>query len=324
MTDQTALSGEEVEALARELGVKAARSRRDAREPRPFTLGAEMARPMQALPALDRMNERLVRHLRDVIEPFARAKPKIVADPVAVRPFESWQAEQAEFTSLSLYRLRPLKGGLLLAIEPGFVRRLVDAYYGGSGLGPARPAREFTAAEERLLGRLAEGLIGAVAAGWAEIVPVQPQLRGRETNIAFAHLVRGEEPVAISRFTISFGQAGPGSVEILYPVAALRAVEGELAAKLNEDAGARGDEWRRRLDAAVRDVRMQARTVLARPELSVSELMKLAPGDVIPVSLPSLVPLLVAGRPVALGTIGEHDGRAALRIERIEDRSEAR
>ncbi|MFN3944677.1 MAG: flagellar motor switch protein FliM [Allosphingosinicella sp.] len=321
MTDHPTLSEEEVEALEGGLGIASHARRRGSFEPRPFPLGGEMARPLQALPALDRMNERMARLLRDVIEPFARAKPRVDADPVAVRPFESWQAEQPEFTSLSLYRMKPLKGGMLLAIPPEFVRRLVDAYYGGSGLPVARAAREFTAAEERLLTRLAEGLVGTVGQVWAEVAPCQPQLRARETNIAFASLARGEEPVAISRFAVAWGQAEPATIEILYPLAALRSVESALAAKLHEDAGARGDEWKRRLDGAVRDVRIRARTVLARPELSVSELMRLAPGDVIPVSLPAMVPLLVEGRPVAFGTIGEHDGRAALRIEKIENRS---
>jgi flagellar motor switch protein FliM len=41
---------------------------------------------------------------------------------------------------------------------------------------------------------------------------------------------------------------------------------------------------------------------------------------VIPVSLPAHVPLIVEGRRFAIGTIGEHDGRAALKIEKVEQR----
>jgi flagellar motor switch protein FliM len=65
-------------------------------------------------------------------------------------------------------------------------------------------------------------------------------------------------------------------------------------------------------------VRLEARSVLARPNISVAELLQLKPGDVIPISVPALVPLLVAGRPVALGKIGDQDGRAALKIEKVE------
>ena len=64
--------------------------------------------------------------------------------------------------------------------------------------------------------------------------------------------------------------------------------------------------------------------MLARPELSLSELMQLREGDVIPVSLNKLVPLIVAGRRVALGSVGERDGKAALKIEKMETRSQGK
>ena len=45
----------------------------------------------------------MVRRLRGVIEPFARAKPRVETQPTEVRTFGDWQAEQSEFVSLSLY-----------------------------------------------------------------------------------------------------------------------------------------------------------------------------------------------------------------------------
>jgi flagellar motor switch protein FliM len=124
----------------------------------------------------------------------------------------------------------------------------------------------------------------------------------------------------VSRFTVTPWPGQSSILEILYPVASLRSVEHELVAKSHDEASVRGSEWRERLAAAVGEVRVQARTVLARPQLSLSELMQLQPGDVIPVSLPARVPLLVEGRRIAVGAVGEHDGRAALKIEKMEQR----
>ena len=313
MTQDPTLSGEEISALMSE-----------AREPRqggasgparPFAFGGEAPRTMSAIPAIDRINERLVRRLRDVIEPFARIKPKVSTEPVTVRGFAEWQAEQPEFTSLSLYAFRPMKGAILLRIS-----RLVAAFYGGSGAQAPRRAREFTATEESLLGRLCEALIGTLAEGWAEVLPVRPLLRARETNAGFAGLAKADEMVALAQFTISPWPGYSTTVEIVYPVAGLRSIEAELAAKSHDDANAKTGEWRERLGCAVGEVRIEARTVLARPELSLSELMQLQAGDIIPVSLSKHVPLIVAGRRIALGTVGEHDGRAALKIERMEQR----
>ncbi|MFC7499877.1 flagellar motor switch protein FliM [Enterovirga sp. GCM10030262] len=321
MTDtSSSLSGEEVDALMTQLGEQNADDPRSA-TPKAHALGSVSLRPMAALPALERMGERMARKLRDLIEPFARAKPKVTADVVAIRRFESWRAEQPEFMSLSLYSLRPLKGGVLIAIEPAFVSRLVDIFYGGSGAQAPGKAKEFTATEDRLLARLTEALVATLAEVWAEILPVKPRLNSRETNTAFASLVRDEEQVAVARFTIAPSQGRAATIDILYPVASLRAVEAQLSANMNDDGGIASREWRERLASALSEVRLQARSVLARPNLSVAELLELKPGDVIPISVPALVPLLVAGRPVALGRIGDQDGRAALQIEKIEGSS---
>lgn len=318
MTDNpSSLSGEEVDALMTGLGEHDAAG---SSAPRPYALGAASLRPITAVPALERMGERMARKLRDVIEPFARTKPKITADTIAIRRFESWRSEQPEFTSLSLYALRPLKGGVLIAIEPEFVSRLVDSFYGGTGAKAPGKMREFTATEERLLGRLCEGVVGTVAEVWSEIIPVKPKLNSRETNTQFASLVRDEEPIAIARFKIESPQGRAAVVDVLYPVASLRAVEAELSANLHDDGGIASREWRERMGTALSEVRMQARSVLARPNISVAELLQLKPGDVIPISVPAMVPLLVAGRPIALGRIGDQDGRAALKIEKVEGR----
>ncbi len=318
MTDQPTLSGEEIAALMSELKDGGSRRAGPGGSPRAYAFGSDAARPMSALPALDRLNERMAKRMRDLIEPFARAKPAVASEPAIIRPFEDWKAEQPEFTSLHLYGFKPLKGAMLISVEPSFVSRLVDAFYGGSGNATQSRAREFTATEERLLHRLSEALIAALVDVWTEVVPARAQLRSRETAVGFATIARGDEPVAVCRFVVK-PVAGPSSViEIVYPVAGLRSVEPELAAKGHEDATARGGDWRDRLSHAVGEVRVQARTVIARPELSLAELMQLSVGDVIPVSMPSLVPLLVEGRPIALGTVGERDGRAALKIEKIE------
>ncbi|SFS12941.1 flagellar motor switch protein FliM [Sphingomonas jatrophae] len=288
-------------------------------EPAPFRFGEAPVRTTVRLAGLDRLGDRLARRVRLAIEPIARTKTQVVAEPVVTQRFEAWTATLPPFMSLSLYRLRPLKGSMLLAIEADFVTRMVDAFYGGSGTGPAATqAREFTPAEERLLGRIADTLVERLAETWSEVTPLEPQLAARETNIDYAGLVRGDETVVVQTLTVTPGTMAPTRISIVYPFTALRPLEPLLAAKTHEESGPGDGEWRAQLTEAVMAVRLPVRSVLARPELSVAELMALKPGDVIPITLASTVPLTVAGRRLASGTIGEREGRAALMIEQIE------
>ena len=68
---------------------------------------------------------------------------------------------------------------------------------------------------------------------------------------------------------------------------------------------------------ALEGVSLPVRSVVARPTLSVQELLALRIGDVIPITLAPRVPLLVGNRRLAEGTIGEQEGRAAFQIETI-------
>ncbi|TVV73194.1 flagellar motor switch protein FliM [Sphingomonas solaris] len=285
---------------------------------RPFALGNEAFRPSARLAGLERMGERLAQRIRTVVEPFARARTQVAAEPLETLRFEEWRAALPGFTSLSLYRLRPLKSGMLLAIDPDFVAWLVDAFYGGGGA-PAKPkTREFTPTEERLLSRLADGIVEQLVEVWSEVVALTPALASRETNATYASLVRADEAVVLQRFTITPAQGRAAGVSILYPLGALRPYEALLAAKVHDEGGAGDAEWRMRLAEALETVRLPVRSVLARPELTLSQLVALKPGDVIPITLNPRVPLIVANRRIASGTIGEQDGRAALMIDHVE------
>lgn len=304
-----------------QLGAREAEKEPVAGGAQPYTLGSQAARPLTALPALDRIGERLTRRLRGTVEAFTRGKPRVSADAIAIMRYDEWRKAQPEFTSISLYRFRPLKGGVLISIEPELVSRLVDAFYGGSGAPVSHRAKEFTPTEERILVRLTDQLVTALTELWSELVPVKPQLTSRETNVTYATLANADEPVAVCRFMVGLGHGRAQPIDILYPVAALRAIEADLAVCVPDETDLSGHVWRERMAEALADVRLEARSVLARPQLSVSEVLALAPGDVIPISVPALVPLLVSGRPIALGRIGDQDGRAAIQIEKIEDRS---
>ena len=75
--------------------------------------------------------------------------------------------------------------------------------------------------------------------------------------------------------------------------------------------------WRGKLSDAVMHVQFPVRSIFARPELSAAKLVTLQAGDIIPVCLPSHLPVTVAGRLFAHGTVGEAGGRAAIRIKNI-------
>ncbi len=286
----------------------------------PYAFGQQSVVATLSLPGLDRMSERLCRRLRDILEPLARAKLPVTAAAVRSTTFGEWQGTQAATASLFLYAFQPSNGTVMLSLEPAMVRSLVDVYYGGLGTADIGTVRELTPMEDRLAHKLADAVEQALTEVWSEFLPAQFSFQARESNAAFAPLARRTEIVAAALFEVDFGRREPARIEILYPVSTLRHVERELVDSMRSVGGTSNMAWRRRLRAALGEVRFDARTVLARPELTMAQVMQLQPGDVIPITLGSRVPLIVQNHLLAHGTIGEGNGRVALRVTHIEER----
>lgn len=288
-----------------------------AREIEPYALGQRKDRPVAHLAHLERMNERIARRLRDVIEPIAQTRAKVDPIPLESRRFDEWQRNQPDYTSLSLFRVRPVKGMMMVAIDPAFITNMVDAFYGGTGNGLPAKGGEFTPSEQRLRTRLVTAITDVLTKCWTETFPLQFEFTTHETNVHFANMVRSDEAVVIQSFTIKPGMSRSTKIEILYPLSILQPIEDQIAARAQAGAAGEDVEWKNRLLGALDNVALPVRSVLARPEMTVAQLLALKPGDVIPVTLSQTVPLLVGNRRFAQGTIGEQDGRAALMIETL-------
>ena len=286
-------------------------------DPQPFIFGQESNQAGQQLTGLERMGDKLARAIRPALEPIARARVSVTAEPLEIRSYAEWQAEQPEFSALTLYRLRPLKGGMLIQLAADCVAALVEIFYGGAPGAPrSRKPGDFTAAEDLLLNRLLEKLSTILAYHWNEVTPIDLAFGARETNVAHVPFVRGDEMVVVQKFTLS-GGIRPTVIKVLYPLAMLRPIQDKLQARAHDEDLAASEDWRWRLGQALMQISLPVRSVLARPEISVAELLALKPGDVIPINLPPRTPLLAGAQRIADGVIGEQDGRAALMIEQV-------
>ena len=288
----------------------------------PFKFGQTEPQAPVVLSGMDRIGERMVRRIRALLEPMLGVKPQVTSEAVSVFRFSDWSLFVPDFVSLSMYRLHPLKGAALLRVDPDMIAALVDSFYGGTGARMPFNRKEFTPTEERMLGKFTGNLIDKLVESWAETHAVDATLIGRETNIEYVHVASDDEQVVVQRFDVTLGREDVWPIEFVYPLAALRGVESLMGTKVHDELKVSDPGWRDRLGRQVNHVRFPARSVLARPSLSLSQLMQLEPGDVSPLQISRSLPLLVGNKVFAHGTIGEKEGRAAFMIEKLSEGTE--
>ncbi|MBU1464379.1 MAG: FliM/FliN family flagellar motor switch protein [Alphaproteobacteria bacterium] len=282
-----------------------------------YAFGRGESQAPMMLSGLDRLGEKLGRRIRALVEPICGVRPQVEAQDAQLLDFSAWSAQVPAFTSISIYRVAPLKGQVLLRIDAAMISTLVDCFYGGIGNRPLPPRGEFTPTEDRLIARLSESLLSRLVETWSDILPLEPALIVRETGVGFAASAQPGDQMVVQRFMIGITRDQLWPVDLVFPLAALRAVEPLMGTRLPADDDQKDPVWQSRIARRMRDIRLPARTVLARPNLSLAELMQLKVGDVIPVTISRSLPLIVGNRIVARGSIGEQDGRAAFQIEKI-------
>ncbi|MBA4753412.1 MAG: FliM/FliN family flagellar motor switch protein [Sphingobium sp.] len=282
-----------------------------------YAFGRGESQAPMMLSGLDRLGEKLGRRIRALVEPICGVRPQVEAQDAQLLDFSAWSAQVPAFTSISIYRVAPLKGQVLLRMDAAMISTLVDCFYGGIGNRPLPPRGEFTPTEDRLIARLSESLLSRLVETWSDILPLEPALIVRETGVGFAASAQPGDQMVVQRFMIGITRDQLWPVDLVFPLAALRAVEPLMGTRLPADDDQKDPVWQSRIARRMRDIRLPARTVLARPNLSLAELMQLKVGDVIPVTISRSLPLIVGNRIVARGSIGEQDGRAAFQIEKI-------
>lgn len=282
-----------------------------------FKFGQTEPQAPFALTGFDKLGERLGRRIRSTLEPLVGTKPTVTAQPSEMVNYDLWSAMAASFGAYSVYRLHPLKGAMLVRLDAALVGGLVERFYGGAG-GKAGLARsEFTPSEDRIIARVSEAVIQALIASWAEYMHLDAVLVSRETDPQALNFADTTDQMLSQTFVITLSRTEEWPIELMMPLVALRQLEPLMSGNSGEEARLPDPLWRGRIAKQMGNIRLPARTVLARPSLNLTELLSLKAGDVIPLNIQRTLPLIVSNRVIAQGTIGEQNGRAAFMIEKL-------
>lgn len=268
-----------------------------------------------AFPVLDSVANQFGRSLRDLLRALGAPAIQVERANAEQMSFAEWSAAAAP-AIFWRYHAPPLKGPVLIAAARSLILQLVDIFYGGKGQ-PAVEREDLTDAEERFAARLGRDMGLQLATAWRDKLAVDPELDCVTTDPAKLAAVRADDEMFVQHFTLRGAPFEGRTIACAYPLAALRAIAGTDI--LDTQAANDADPlWSNALNKALRGVRLPVRSVLARPEISLVKLLALEVGDIIPLAMPRHVPVTVAGRSFAVGSIGEANGNAAIMIDHIE------
>jgi flagellar motor switch protein FliM len=179
-----------------------------------------------------------------------------------------------------------------------------------------RKSGEFTATEQRVIEIVTEGLNEALFMAWRDLMPVHFTVQGREENIQFASFVDGGDTVIVCTFLVQLPKGDPVSFDIIYPLQTLKPIASQLRSRVQSDKSGDNLSWRQKLERAILNIPLTVTARLAQPTVSMRSLIQMQEGHVFPIQLVGKIDVLVEGRPMFEGDLGEINGQAALNLRK--------
>ncbi|CAM2810465.1 flagellar motor switch protein FliM [Hathewaya histolytica] len=222
-------------------------------------------------------------------------------------------------TMLTIFKMPPLNGTLLFETNPEFVYQITDVLLGGNGCRKNK-SREFTDIDKNIMKRINDGLIYNLKLAWEDVLDVEPEIEGLETNPALNQTLAPNEPVALITFTVEMGNNST-FLNICIPYLSVEKFLDKLEIKywfrgnVEEKETEGNTKIKKRLDI----VSIEMLSVLGDVSLSVEEFLKLSTGDVIGLNTKSSDPvkIYIGDRPYYYakpGIIGKNRGVQVLDI----------
>ncbi len=279
---------------------------------RPFSFGSDDLSVLGDYYALRMINERFARQARATFLPMLRIQPRISSFPPEVKTFDEYCSGIDGFMSLTTVKIDELRGSMLMVLHPSFISLLTDSYYGGKVRSLDSRRAEFTATEERVIELVTDGLCEMLEVSWRDLLPLTMHQVGREVNPQFASFVDGGDIVIICSFVVQLPNLDPASFDIIYPLQTLKPIASQLRSRVQSETVDDDISWRTKMERAVLNIPLHLEARLGNPVLSLTRLIYLRPGDVVPMTLNESVEVFLEHEPYYFGELGEVAGQAAV------------
>lgn len=281
----------------------------------PFDFSDQEHLARNHLPRLETVNQRFVRHFGVSLYRMLKRTAQVTLGELRVVKYGEYVDSLETPSSINLIRIHPLTGLALIVMDPMLVFLTVDNYFGGDGRFQSRRSGvEFSPTERRIIQLLINLSFEDLKKAWQPVVSVDFEYTKSEINPRFANIVTPTELVAVTPVDIEL-DGGGGEFHLVYPLSMLEPIREQLESGLPKADGKADAGWLQALRADLLKVKVELDSTLIEVPRTLGEVLRLEPGDVIPVDIPKQVTVRAAGVPVLEGSFGVAQGKNAIRIQ---------
>jgi flagellar motor switch protein FliM len=230
---------------------------------------------------LELIHDNYARIITNYLSAQVRTNVKVKIESVEQITYEEFIHSIPNPTILTVFKMPPLNGSILFETNPQFVFQIIDILLGGNG-GRKNKMREFTDIDKNIIRQVNTGLISNLKLAWEEVLEVQPEIEGLETNPALNQTLAPNEPVALITFSVEMGKNNT-FINICIPYLSIEKVLDKLVVQYwfqqHDEELLRESREKMRNRLNVVGVSMTA--LLGSTTITVDDFLRLTAGDVL-------------------------------------------
>ena len=271
------------------------------------------------LRTLELIHDNYARIISNYLTAQVRSNVKVKIESVQQITYEEFIHSVPNPTILTVFKMPPLSGSILFETNPQFSYQIIDVLLGGDGNGKYKN-REFSDIDKNIIKEFNKNLISNLKLAWEDVMPIETEIEGLETNPALNQTLAPTEPVALITFSVEMGKNNT-FINICIPYLSIEKVLDKLVVQYwfqDSDEQVLEDS-REKMRERVKVLRVTLTAVLGKTQIPVNEFLNLENGDILTLKNKSsdAVELFVEDKPYYYakpGIIGKNLGVEILDI----------
>ena len=269
---------------------------------------------------LELIHDNFARILSNYLTAQVRKNVKVKIETVEQITYDEFIHSVQNPTMMTLFKMPPLNGTILFETNLEFSYQVLDVLLGGTGERKYE-TKEISDIDKNIMYQISSGMISNLQLAWEDIIHVEPEVEGIETNPAINQTLAPNEPVALITFSVEIGKTTT-FINLCIPYLSIEKLLDKLVVQYwfkSDEDDEMMVEARQKIEDGLLPVQVEVIAELGNTNLTVDEFLRLCTGDVLRLNNNAQKPIKILvedeeyylGKP---GKIGKNMGVSILDI----------
>jgi len=242
---------------------------------------------------LELIHDNYARIISNYLTGHTRQNVKVKIETVEQIAYEEFIHSVQNPTIITMFKMPPLSGTIILETNPQFSLQMIDILLGGKGNRKIE-TKEFTDIDKNIMKQITTGMINNLRMAWESIIDVEPEIEAIETNPAINQTMAPNDPVALITFSVEMNKRST-FINMCLPYLSIEKILDKLVMQYafrNNDESLMA-ESREKIEKGINKVDVDVIAELGHASVTVDDFLKLTVGDVIKLDTKSSSPIKV-------------------------------